>query len=60
LVGKDLYQKDLIFNLSYSKKTGSRIEKFDKGGGPRLTVLERNFTLTPLSLDKSDPDFLNR
>ncbi|MCE8169344.1 MAG: hypothetical protein I3273_04445 [Candidatus Moeniiplasma glomeromycotorum] len=60
LVDKDLWQENLIFNLSYSKNQGSKVEKTDKDGNPILTIVENNFTLTPLSPIKSDPDFLNR
>jgi hypothetical protein len=60
LVDKDLWQKNLLFNLSYSKSQGSRIEKMSKGGNQELTLVENNFTLTPLSPNKNDSDFLNR
>ena len=60
LVDKDLWQEDLLFNLSYSKNQGSKVEKADKDGNPMLTKVDSNFTLTPLLPTKNDPDFLNR
>lgn len=59
LVDKDLGQKNLLFDLFYSKSQGSKIEKMSKGGNQELTLIEDNFTLTPLSPTKDDPDFLN-
>lgn len=60
LIDKDLWQENLLFNLSYSKNQGSKVEKTDKDSNPMLTKIDSDFTLTPLSPIKDDPDFLNR
>ncbi|CAI2192424.1 12694_t:CDS:2 [Funneliformis geosporum] len=53
LVDKDLWQEDLIFTLVYSKNQGSKVEKADKNGQPRLTILEKNTKSKEIYFDYS-------